>query len=153
MRPAPPALPRHGCALRAAGDRKGIAETLCCLGRVAADAGDPDTARPLLRESVAIFEAVGERSAIAASVEPLAAALAASGAPAQAACLWGAMASVRESIAAPLEAGERAARERDVAAARAALGEHAFESAWQAGRAMTMDEAIAFALTDGESRT
>ena len=135
---------------REMGDRKGIAQTLCCLGRVAADAGDPGTARPLLRESVAMFQAVGERSAIAASVEPLAAVLAASGAPSQAARLWGAMARVRETIAAPLEAGERASRERDVAAVRASLGNAAFESAWQEGRAMTMDEAIACALDERE---
>jgi hypothetical protein len=36
-----------------------------------------------------------------------------------------------------------------VAAVRASLGEAAFAAAWAAGQAMTLDEAIAAALTDG----
>lgn len=136
---------------RELGDRKGIAESLRSLGRVAADGGDAETARPLLRESLAMLQALGERSAIPASVEPLAALLASSGAPAQAASLWGAMAQLRETIAAPLDASERAAHERDVEAARAALGDEAFERAWRQGNAMTADEAIARALGNGGS--
>ena len=35
-----------------------------------------------------------------------------------------------------------------VAAARKALGEEVFAAAWKAGRAMTMDEAAAYALEE-----
>jgi hypothetical protein len=51
----------------------------------------------------------------------------------------------------------RADYERAVAAVQAALGEEAFTAAWAEGRAMTMDEALAYSrgsnstsLNDGE---
>ena len=34
----------------------------------------------------------------------------------------------------------------DIAAARAAMGEHAFDRAWQKGRTMTLEQAVDFAL-------
>lgn len=40
----------------------------------------------------------------------------------------------------------RVLHHRQVAAARAALAEEAFAAAWAAGRAMTLDEAVAEAL-------
>jgi hypothetical protein len=38
--------------------------------------------------------------------------------------------------------------ERDVALARAQLGEEAFTAAWAEGQAMSLEQAIAFALAD-----
>jgi hypothetical protein len=45
---------------------------------------------------------------------------------------------------------EVAAHDEAVARARSALGDEAFERAWERGAAMTLDEAVAFAL---EQRT
>jgi non-specific serine/threonine protein kinase len=61
--------------------------------------------------------------------------------------LWGAAERLREAIGAPLPPNEQRRRERQVAVARAALGDDAaFDRAWQEGRAMTLEQAIAGAL-------
>jgi non-specific serine/threonine protein kinase len=133
---------------RELGDREGIAGTLLNLGRVAAGSGDPATARELNCESLDLFHALGDRSGIAASLEGLATIAAASGSPGRAARLHGAAACLRETIASPIDASERSAYERDLAGARAALGDDAFDRAWQEGRTMGPDEAIAIALAD-----
>ena len=63
--------------------------------------------------------------------------------------LWGAVERLREEIGAPLPANERCEYEQQVTTARAVLGdEAAFDAAWQEGRAMTMEQAIAAALTE-----
>ena len=38
----------------------------------------------------------------------------------------------------------------EVAQARTTLGDAAFAAAWNAGRAMTLDEAVEYALSEGE---
>ncbi|HEX5809178.1 MAG TPA: hypothetical protein VFY25_10970, partial [Anaerolineales bacterium] len=43
---------------------------------------------------------------------------------------------------------ERTEHDQAIAAARAALGEHAFAAAWDEGKKMTLDEAIAYALQE-----
>jgi hypothetical protein len=68
----------------------------------------------------------------------------------RAARLFGATAAMRE-VSGTGEAARsfRGAYERDEAEARATLGEEAFAVAWAAGRAMSLEQAVAFAL--GES--
>ncbi len=75
--------------------------------------------------------------------------LAAERQPQCAAQLWGAAAALREAIGAPLPPNEREEYERDVAAVREALGEEAFSATWVEGRAMSMEQAVAYAM--GES--
>jgi hypothetical protein len=68
------------------------------------------------------------------------------GQPGEAAWLQGAAETLRAEIRAPLspvEQPEQASTER---AARAALGEAAFEAARAAGRALTLEEAVTKAL-------
>jgi hypothetical protein len=79
-------------------------------------------------------------------VEGLAALAGAQGRWQEAAQLLGAAAIVREANGFPLRRGERATRDRTVAAAQAALGEAAYAVAWAAGRALSLDEAVALAL-------
>ena len=68
------------------------------------------------------------------------------GQPERAARLFGAADVLRESVGVPLPANERADHERYVDAVRAALGDESFAAAWDAGRALRLDEAIAEAL-------
>ena len=58
----------------------------------------------------------------------------------------GAVEALLESIGAVLDIVVREPYERAVAAARAELGDEAFEKAWQEGRAMSMEQAIQYAL-------
>ena len=83
-------------------------------------------------------------------LEGLARVAAAKGRPERASRLCGAAAALREELGAlhsPL-AARRAEHDRTVAAARAALGEDAFESAWAKGHALPFEEAIDAALGD-----
>jgi hypothetical protein len=66
--------------------------------------------------------------------------------PQRAARLFRAAEELREASGHPLPPVMRAEYERNVAAARAQLGEEAFAAAWAAGRAMTVEQAIAYAL-------
>jgi predicted ATPase len=129
------------------GDREAIADSLHNLAEVAVACSDYPRAKALEEESLAICRVLGDRRGIAASVEGLAAVACATGEPRRAASLWGAMQRLREEIGAPLVAGERRGYERKVAAGRSALRDDAaFERAWQEGRAMALERAIAYAL-------
>jgi hypothetical protein len=67
-----------------------------------------------------------------------------------AARLWGARYALDDEIGRershPLDV---AARNESVAEVRVALGDEAFERAWERGSAMTLDEAVAFGLAQG----
>lgn len=67
------------------------------------------------------------------------------GEPARAAQLFGAAASLRTELCAPIPAMERAEHEQILQQTRAALGDNAFTAAWEQGRALTLDAATALA--------
>ncbi len=62
--------------------------------------------------------------------------------------LFGAADALRITIKYPLSALRRAEVERDLAVLRTALSEEVFTAAWNAGQAMTLEQAIAYALND-----
>jgi hypothetical protein len=62
--------------------------------------------------------------------------------------LLGAATTVRETLGAPLPASERAEYEQAVAPTRAALGEAAWAAAFAEGQALTLEQAIAEALSE-----
>jgi hypothetical protein len=59
--------------------------------------------------------------------------------------LFGAAEALREAAQTPQPLYRRANYERDLAAARARLDEAAFAAAWAEGRAMGMEQAVAYA--------
>jgi predicted ATPase len=131
---------------RETGHQWGIAASLDSLGRVVYDQGDYSAARSLHAESLTIRREMGNKLSIAEPLESLAR-LAAQGREWERAVrLWGAAAALRETIGAPRSPLWRAEWERDLGAARAALGEEAFAAAWAAGRALPLEEAVAYAL-------
>jgi predicted ATPase/DNA-binding winged helix-turn-helix (wHTH) protein len=129
------------------GDRRCIALCLNNLGTVARDQGDYPVARALCEESLALRRELGDRRGVAESLEELgycAFALVGSGRSAR---IWGAAERLREEIASPIVPPDRPQYDRQVAAARAATGDDAaFDLAWQEGRAMTLDQAVEYAL-------
>jgi hypothetical protein len=66
----------------------------------------------------------------------------------RAARLLGASESLCESLGTPLSPGERDEYERYVITARHGLGHEAFAAAWEAGRAVTWEAAVAYALEE-----
>jgi predicted ATPase len=134
---------------REAGDGLGIASSLSNLGMVAAEQGDYGSARDLLAEGITLQRDIGDRLSLAESLSALARVAFVLSGPGAAARIWGGAERLREEINAPLAPRDRSGYERQVAAARIALGDDAgFDRAWQEGRAMTTDEVIMCALEE-----
>ena len=63
--------------------------------------------------------------------------------------LAGVATALRRSLGSALPPVDREGHERYLAAARAHLDEAAWEAAWAEGRAMPLEQAIAYALEEG----
>jgi len=128
------------------GNRRGLAFSLNSLGEVAAAEGNLRQARELHCESLAIRRELGDKGSVAWSLDSLAALCAAEAKALMAARLFGAAAALLEALGmrrlAPTQ--EQFGQKED--AVRQGLGTEAFERAYAEGRAMTMEEAVAYAL-------
>ena len=91
--------------------------------------------------------AVGDKWGIADVLDILAKPLIAEGHAIRAAGLLGAADALRKSIGIPLQPSSYSDFDRDVATLRDRLGEQAFEDAWADRRAMSLEQAIEYALT------
>ena len=136
---------------RAIGDRWGIAYSLLILGNVELDQGDYEQALLLYRESLALYQKMGVKRDIAKCLERFAEVAGAKGQLKQAARLYGAAEALREAIGSPIPPSSRDDYDRSVTAVRAELGEEAIETAWAEGRAMSMEQAISYALEEGDN--
>jgi predicted ATPase len=130
------------------GDSRGVAEALLELGRVARAQGDNARALTLCRESLALSRKLANKSLIAFCLTTMAGVFQAAGDAAQAARLFGAAEMLLESLDAVLDPGGSLEYDSDLAAARTKLGGPAFEEARGEGRAMTVEQAVAYALSE-----
>jgi hypothetical protein len=108
-------------------------------------------AQACLTESLAQFQEQDNRRRIAQCLEGLAGVAAAQVRPGRTARLCGAAEALREAIGTPIWPVDRPTYERDVATMRAQLDEATFVAAWAEGRAMPLEQAIAYALNDERS--
>jgi len=120
-----------------------IANTLFLLGRVEAQRGELTAARSSYQESLTLCQELGEKFITPFNLEGLAGVVAMQGALRWTAQLWGAAEALREVTALPLWPADRAGYDQAVRVARKQLGEAAFTAAWQEGRAMTPEQALA----------
>jgi predicted ATPase/class 3 adenylate cyclase len=120
----------------------GTVISLYSLAKVSAAQRDQARAQALCEEGIALARQAGKVN-MAPGLEGLAAAVAALGKSVWAARLWGAAHTLREAIGTPLPPIERPAYDSAVAAARNHLGEQAFTAAWNQGREMTPEQALA----------
>jgi predicted ATPase/class 3 adenylate cyclase len=129
---------------RQAGDLFGVTDALRNLGRTALAQGDLDTAAASFLEALDNDEVVGNRTGMAIVLDNLAAKAGADGDHLRALRLAGASESIKEAAG-----GEAPPPLIDLPdpreAARAVLGEDAVAAAWEEGRAMTMEQALAYA--------
>jgi tetratricopeptide (TPR) repeat protein len=131
---------------RELGTKHGIAGSLICLGDIALAQGHYQEARARLQEGLLLYREIGNKTGIAWGLRVLGEAVRVQGDSARAARLCGAEEALRESIAVSLHPSECADYDRQVAAIKAALSAEAFAAAWAAGRAMSQEEAVAYAL-------
>ncbi|WP_329623655.1 winged helix-turn-helix domain-containing protein [Streptomyces sp. NBC_01255] len=127
---------------RAVGLDSANALILAELGFSALGRGDLAGALKLQEEGYGTALTSGDPRAVALALEGLASAHAPAGRARGAALLLGAAAALRASTGAPLPPAERADVDRTEAAARAALGEAAFATAFTHGGSLTHDTAV-----------
>jgi non-specific serine/threonine protein kinase len=140
-------LAEEGLALhRAIGYERGMGWALEALAKAAMRRGDPGAAATHYREALALAWKYRSLSTVAHTLPRLAEALASVGGPATAARLLGTAAALREAIGASAEHDAVSGLTREVGEVRAVLGEEAFASAWAAGRALPLEQALAEAV-------
>src|SRR5262249_21164847 len=118
-------------------------------GHLDRDEGNYARARAFYQESLVMRQKLGYLFAVAQSLEDLAGLAGRQGQARRAIRLLGAEEAFCETLGARPPVAVAAEYERTVAEGRAALGDEAFAAAWAAGRAMSIDEAVEFALQDG----
>jgi tetratricopeptide (TPR) repeat protein len=126
-----------------------IAHSLANLGNIAADVGDYAAARVMVEESLATYRSVGNVWAMVHMIGNAAGVAAGLGQPDRALRLAGAAAAQRETKGVPLPLDMQFRLERLLEPARQALDEAAQAAAWEDGRAMSLEEAVTYALEDG----
>jgi predicted ATPase/DNA-binding SARP family transcriptional activator len=131
---------------REVGARSCLVWALHAWGFVTWQQGDVNAGRALLEESLAMFREMGHRYGLARTLERLAGLALALRQAERAARLYGAATSLREAIGSPLGPLGQAELDRDVAAIRDLLGEPVFTQAWGEGGALTLEQAIDYAL-------
>jgi predicted ATPase/class 3 adenylate cyclase len=131
-------------------DEYNVATTVGWLGLLVIWSGDEhDLAERFLTEGLVLNRKIGNWAYGVYCLEGFAGLAVERGQGARAARLWGAAEALRESIGAPPTPEARPYYERSMAAARALLGERAWEAAFAEGSAMSAEEAAEYALGEG----
>jgi tetratricopeptide (TPR) repeat protein len=131
---------------REVGDPWGTARSLADLGYVECEAGNHLAAHTALREALEIFAALGHRRGMARVLEGYACLAVAQGCPARAVTLAAAASHARQLISAPLSQTEQWNLDQALLPARQSLLKENVYDACAAGSAMTMQEAMLYAL-------
>ncbi|HZT40659.1 MAG TPA: tetratricopeptide repeat protein [Chthonomonadaceae bacterium] len=129
-------------------DEQCISWMLECLGGVASAQGNFREARALYTQSLALQKALLDKGRIMLLLAAFARLALAEGQPERVGRLWGAAEAIRKTTDVPMVPYLQAEHERCLAALRSTLAEEAFTSAWEQGQAMTMEQAIAYALEE-----
>jgi non-specific serine/threonine protein kinase len=131
---------------RQVGDKWSMIMVLVNLGGVAQARGDDDSARRAYQESLALSQELKDRRGMAWCLECLAEVAAGQDQPQRGARLMGAAEGLLEAIGASWPPNYVAGRERALAAIRAALGDETAAAVLAEGRAMTLAQAVCYAL-------
>jgi predicted ATPase/transcriptional regulator with XRE-family HTH domain len=136
------------------GNRQGTAEVILSLGQVALAQHDSLRAKAHFAESLVIFAGMLAKKSAVACLLGLAEIAVAQEQPRVAARLFGAAEALRQSSGVPWPGASDIRQSADVetalATARARLAESSFAAAWAAGRALSLQQAVDYALGEGE---
>lgn len=116
------------------------------LGELAFDQGDYASASRHFANSATLRLKLGHRRGLALSLVRFATLAIALGEMQVAARLFGAEEALRETLGVPVGAGDQAEHAHNMALIRHALSDTDFSAAWAVGRAMTLEQAIEYAL-------
>ncbi len=139
--------------LREMGDVGDLARLVHTLGYISQHEGDLDQAEANFRESLAMFLKFGNQRGIAECLAGLAGLRAERGNAARAAALLAAATAIQDATGAAWWPADRVEIERNTESIRAALDEATFAAAQEAGRNLSLEEAVEFALSNPQQQT
>jgi predicted ATPase/class 3 adenylate cyclase len=128
------------------GDKDGISDLLDIQGRAALGRGEYKQAKSLFGEGLTLNQEMGDKSGLALCLMGFAAVAVAQGEGGRAAVLFGAAETLRESTA-PFQ---RVYFEPHLAEAQSQLDGQIWERKWQEGKGMSLEQAIEYAIEEGE---
>ena len=131
---------------RQLGNKWGVGVSLGTLGWVAMREGDWNRAIARLGESLEVRREIGDKGGSAWCLERLAEVALAQGQTEKAVRLFGAAAALRASIGSVMDHVDQPEYESRRKSLQAELGEERFAATWDEGRALTLDQAVAYAL-------
>jgi non-specific serine/threonine protein kinase len=129
-------------------DTRMIVNSSIGLGHAELRLGNSTQAQTHLEEGLALGQELGTDSVLGLSMSGLAGVSVARGQPEWAAGLLGAVDALFAASEYSLPPADRADFDHHVAVTRAQLDEATFEAAWANGRAMSLEEAVAYALDE-----
>lgn len=128
-----------------------IAGTLAWLGKITLYTSDDlEAAAGYFREGLMVAQRIGVGECAAFCLEVFAGLAGARAQGARSTRLYGATDALREAVGAPLPPIDRPDHDHKVAAARAQLDEQIWRTAWTEGQAMSLNEAVAYALKEAD---
>jgi tetratricopeptide (TPR) repeat protein len=133
------------------GDRGGVTIGLCNLGWISLLQDDLGKAADLYKESLSLSRDAGLIPLVQSALEGFACLAGAKGEAERAARLWGAAQVLHETKGIPRDTDFLAEADVRISAVRSGMGEKAWEEAWRKGRAMTLDEAVSYALEEADA--
>ena len=133
---------------RAWGFKWGIANALHHIGSQALARADDERAAACLQESMILNRDLGNTLGIAKALVGGGSLALAKGNPDHSARLFAAVEALRKTIGAPMPAYEKMHFDRELARVRALLDEETFATTWNAGKKMTSEQAVIFALEE-----
>ena len=145
---AMPLLEESLALSREINDKYNIAASQNYLAKMALKLGNHERAMTLYKESLTLRREVASKRGIAECLVGLAGVAGGQGKPTLAARFLGAAELIRETIGVPVPPSDRAEYDSQVSAVRAVLGQERLAAAWAEGRAMTLEQAIEYALVD-----
>ena len=141
---------------RRRGDRIGVCSALYHLAQVALVREDHGLAASILAEGVAISEQMRDQANVSYFLEGLAVVASVQGKAERSTRLFGAAVGLLEAVGAPVYnyyKPDPSLYKQTISATRSRLGVADFEVAQAEGRAMTFEQAVAYALEDDEAST
>ncbi len=134
--------------LRETDNKRDLINAIHGTGYVALARGDLEKAKRLFKENLQQRRQLGSKRDLIGSLVGFAHLAAAHGRMLPAACLLGAVQGLLEALGLGLEPIVRVDCDRALAVVRAASDDEAFAAAWDAGRAMTLEQAVEYALQE-----
>jgi len=131
---------------REIGWKWGIGGSLGTWAWIAMHQRDWDTALIRLRESIRVRKEIGDKGGIAWCLERLAEVAMENNELATATQIFGAASALRVSMGSMIDPVDQLDHDHRIAMLREKLSEESYSAAWNEGRAMTMEQAVAYAL-------